>query len=153
MPGVGVSAAATHVDLQRLRAIAHLDLSSTCEPGWGLALESEYLDRLLVRLGDPDLAERGDPADVIGPASELRLRDDLLRRGVHYVQRSSGAIGREEKSLAGVRGGRALRMTASTARGAEPGDRVDCARLGIDEIEAARAPSGDDHPVQLGREA
>ena len=113
VPAVGVGAPAGRVDLERLRAVGHLDQAGVPELRRRLALQPEGLDDLRVGLAHPDLVQRRDPANVIGPTAELRLGQVLLRRRVDDAQRPSGAIRGEEEAPAAVRGGRALRMARS----------------------------------------
>ena len=97
--GVRVRAALHRVDDERLGAAGHGDGPRARERGGGSGLQPEGLDGLPVRLGDPDLLRRFDPADVIRTGGELCPRHDALGARIDDGEGPIGAVDREDVPL------------------------------------------------------
>ena len=108
VPRVGIRAMARQIDLQRLGPVRHFDIAGRLELRRRLLREAERLDRLRPRFAHPHLAQRRDPANVVGRTAQLHARDDAQGGGVDDDQHLLGPIGREDERVSVVGGGRPL---------------------------------------------
>src|SRR5947207_724484 len=151
-PEVGIDPAAGPIHDERLGAIRDSDERRMAWSGSAVGGESENLDLVLVRLGDPDLVCWRDIADVVGTRSELRSGHDLPCRRVHNAKSSARTVGHVEValSLTDRRDPLAVAAFVSSAR-RETADRGHARSSGIHEVEVAGSPARHENQVERSR--